>query len=114
MARRIRMLGVGCLAGWLLLMAGGVRAEEPVLRLTIREHRFEPAELAVPAGVKFKLLVRNADSTAEEFESYSLNREKVIPGNTEAAFYIGPLEPGRYDFFGEFHMDTAKGWLIAR
>ncbi|MBS1212066.1 MAG: hypothetical protein H6R26_682 [Proteobacteria bacterium] len=81
--------------------------------LTIKEHRFDPAEVRVPANQKVKLLVQNLDATAEEFESHALNREKVIPGNSKATLYIGPLSPGRYSFFGEFHEQTAKGTVIA-
>jgi hypothetical protein len=55
----------------------------------------------------------NSDDTPEEFESNSLKVEKVIPGGSKATVRIGPLKPGRYDFFGEFHEDTAKGVVIA-
>jgi len=82
-------------------------------RLTIRDHRFEPAELRVPAGKKIKLIIDNQDGSAEEFESHELNREKVIPPKSKASVFIGPLSPGRYPFIGEFHSDTAKGVLIA-
>jgi plastocyanin len=82
-------------------------------RLTIREHRFEPAELRVPAGKKIKLVIDNQDQSAEEFESHELNREKVIPPKSKAAVFIGPLSPGRYSFMGEFHSDTAQGVVIA-
>ena len=88
-------------------------AETPIYELTIKDHQFSPAELQIPAGTKIKLLVKNMDTTPEEFESYELNREKVIPGNSEATVYIGPLDPGTYGFFGEFNMDTAKGKIIA-
>lgn len=88
-------------------------AEPPEVALAIREHRFVPAELKVPAGVKVKLVVRNEDATAEEFESHELNREKVIAPKSQAVIYVGPLKPGRYPFFGEFHEKTAQGVLIA-
>jgi plastocyanin len=81
--------------------------------LTIKEHRFEPAELKVPAGKKIKLIIDNQDASAEEFESHELNREKVIPGNSRASVFIGPLKPGKYPFYGEFHESTAKGVVIA-
>ena len=81
--------------------------------LTISGHRFVPAELKVPAGRKIKLTVVNTDSSAEEFESYELNREKVVAGNGRIVVFVGPLRPGRYPFFGEFNMNTAKGALIA-
>jgi len=40
-----------------------------------------------------------------------LNREKIIPGNSEALIFIGPLDAGDYAFFGEFHEKTAQGTL---
>lgn len=99
-----------CLAVW----AAAVQAAEmPAFELTIREHRFEPETLHVPAGTRFKLVIRNADPTAEEFESYELNREQVIQGDGEETVYIGPLKAGTYPFVGEFHEDTAKGQIIA-
>lgn len=82
--------------------------------LVIQGHRFQPAELVVPAGRKIKLTVVNRDATAEEFESYELNREKVVAGGSSIVVYIGPLRPGTYPFFGEFHMETAKGKIIAK
>lgn len=87
-------------------------ADNEVL-LTIRDHRFEPAEIRVPAGQKIKLVVHNQDATAEEFESHELNREKVIAPGARANIYVGPLAPGRYPFFGEFNEKTARGAIVA-
>ena len=104
-------------AGWTtaLLCLGTVpaQAQVPELTLVIRNHRFEPTELKVPANQRVKLIVHNQDSTPEEFESHSLNREKVIPGGAKATIFIGPLKPGRYTFFGEFNEATAKGAVVA-
>ncbi|TAK91744.1 MAG: cupredoxin domain-containing protein [Burkholderiaceae bacterium] len=100
----------------LLLLAFPVMAlaADPVeVNLAIRDHRFDPAELHVPAGQKIRLIVENKDSTPEEFESHELNREKVIPGNTKSPLYIGPLQPGRYHFFGDFNPKTAQGDIVA-
>lgn len=82
-------------------------------KLSIKEHRFTPSEIRVPANRKVKLLVSNEDATPEEFESHALNREKVIPGGSTATIFIGPLRPGRYPFEGEFNSATAKGAVIA-
>lgn len=82
--------------------------------ISIKDHRFIPAELTVPAGKKIKLLVKNLDATPEEFESYTLNREKIIRGKGSAVIYIGPLKAGSYKFFGEFNQDTAQGVIIAK
>jgi plastocyanin len=91
-----------------------VSAEDKVFNLVIKNHKFEPAEITVPAGVKIQLNVKNLDSTAEEFESYELNQEKVISGGQEVSLHIEPLKPGSYPFVGEFNEDTAKGVLIAK
>ncbi len=88
-------------------------AEEPY-KLVIKDHRFIPDSLEVPAGKRVKIAVHNQDSTAEEFESYELNREKIISGNSVGMVFIGPLEPGSYPFFGEFHPNTAQGKIIVK
>lgn len=98
----------------LVLVGTAAAADIPEFTLTIKDHRFEPAELVVPAGRKVKLKVVNSDPTPEEFESHELNREKVIPGNSTGTVFVGPLEAGTYPFFGEFNMKTAQGKLIAR
>jgi hypothetical protein len=90
-----------------------VRAEQAPLELLIRNHRFEPAELRVPANTKVKVIVKNLDPTPEEFESYELKREKIIPGGASVPLFIGPLAPGSYPFFGEFNQATAQGRVIA-
>ena len=100
-----------CLA--LLLLAAGARAAVPEFTLEIRDHLFYPATLVVPANTKIKLLVVNRDPTPEEFESYELNREKVIMGGARAIIFIGPLAPGDYPFFGEFNPKTAQGVIRA-
>jgi plastocyanin len=82
--------------------------------LAIQDHRFQPETLIVPAGTKIKLTIENRDATAEEFESHALGREKVIPGKSSAVIYIGPLQPGKYPFVGEFNEKTAKGVIVAQ
>jgi heme/copper-type cytochrome/quinol oxidase subunit 2 len=88
-------------------------ADPAEFTIVIREHRFEPAELKVPANTKIKLIIQNEDDSAEEFESHELNREKIVAPKSSITVWVGPLEPGEYPFFGEFHMDTALGKLIA-
>jgi hypothetical protein len=83
-------------------------------KLVINDHRFQPSEITIPSGAKIKLTVENQDATPEEFDSFSLNREKVIAGRSTATIYIGPLAPGRYPFAGEFHSATAQGVIIAQ
>ncbi len=89
-------------------------AQDLTVLLTIKDHRFEPAELEVPAGKRIKLIVKNLDSSAEEFESLDLRREKIVAGGSEIFVFIGPLKPGVYEFFGDFHPDTARGHITAK
>lgn len=98
----------------LVQIALTARADRPLVELEIRNHLFHPSELVVPANVKVKLVVYNRDPTPEEFESYELNREKVIMGGQKAVIFIGPLAPGEYPFFGEFNPRTAQGKVIAQ
>jgi hypothetical protein len=86
-------------------------AEIPEFTIEIRDHLFFPSTLDVPANTKIKLIVVNKDTTPEEFESYELNREKVIMGGARATIFIGPLKPGEYPFFGEFNPKTAQGLI---
>jgi hypothetical protein len=88
-------------------------AAAPEFEIEIRNHLFQPDTLVIPANTKIKLIVYNRDSTPEEFESFELNREKVILGGRKAIIFIGPLAPGEYPFFGEFNPQTALGTIIA-
>jgi len=93
-------------------LAPAMAAEVPEVRLVIKDHKFDPAELKIPAGQKIKLIIENKDATPEEFESYELNREKIVAGNATITVFVGPLDKGRYPFFGEFHQESAQGALI--
>ncbi len=97
-----------------LLLAAPARAADAEFKLVIENHKFEPAEVVVPAGTKVKLAVENRDATPEEFESHALNREKVIAGKSTATIFIGPLSPGRYAFVGEYNEKTAQGAIVAQ
>lgn len=95
------------------LMLNTVAATE-IQQITIKNHQFYPSEITIPANTRVKLAISNQDSTAEEFESHSLHREKIIPGGAMRTIYIGPLEAGTYEFFGEFNPKTAQGRVIVK
>jgi plastocyanin len=97
-----------------LLVGGTVQAADYDAKLVIRDHKFDPAELSVPAGTKIKLLIENQDATPEEFESNELNREKIVVGKGTITIFLGPLDAGRYPFFGDFHQETAQGVLVVK
>ncbi len=89
-------------------------ADEPVmLSLTIRDHQFEPAEVNAPAGKPIVFTIRNLGAIASEFESGVLHVEKVIPPGGQAVVHVRPLEPGRYNFFDDFHRQT-QGFLVVQ
>jgi len=87
----------------LLALAPAFGAQPPGYTLAIHDHAFAPATLTVPAGVRIRLEVRNTRRLPSEFESFDLNREKVIPGGTTLSIWIGPLTPGKYKFFDDFN-----------
>jgi hypothetical protein len=89
------------------------RAEAVSVEIVLKDHKFEPAEVKVPANTEIKLTVRNEDATPEEFESHALGIEKVIAGKTSGTVRIKPLKPGQHKFVGEYNEDTAKGVVIA-
>lgn len=96
------------------MLFGSVQAATPEVEIVIKDHLFFPSVVEVPAGQKIRLRIINQDPTPEEFESYELNREKVIAGNRETVVFIGPLTPGEYPFFGEFNPRTAQGKVVAQ
>jgi plastocyanin len=81
--------------------------------ITVKEGVFAPAETTIPAGQKIKVTVKNIGVTPAEFESYDLNREKIIPAKSEVIVFIGPLEKGTYTYFDDFHQNTPKGSIKA-
>ncbi|QTL37651.1 cupredoxin domain-containing protein [Pseudoalteromonas viridis] len=82
--------------------------------IVLKNHLFSPQSIVVPARQKIRLVIENQDPAAEEFDSFDLNREKVLFPGRKSVIYIGPLEPGEYSFFGEFSPNTARGVVIAR
>lgn len=93
------------------LPVGSAVADDEIV-ITIKDHRFTPTEVKVPADKRVVITVVNDDPTPEEFESKALKVEKVIAGKSKATVRIGPLKPGRYNFFGEFNEATAQGWVV--
>jgi plastocyanin len=111
-----------CLAGLVVALAAPAFSgdaltptnEQGQIEVVLKDHRFTPAEIHVAAGKRSQLLIKNQDSTADEFDSTSLRVEKVIGGGSEGVVRLHELEPGRYPFMGEFHSDTAQGVVIAQ
>jgi hypothetical protein len=102
---------------WLAALALGValpaHANDGDIVITIKDGKFVPTEVPVPAGKKLKVIVRNQDATTSEFESTDFHREKVVQGNDEITVFVGPLDAGSYEFFDDFHPDN-RGHLVAK
>jgi len=108
--KRIAMLGTGLL---LVLAVPACGKESGPIPLRLKDHKFTPAEIHVPANQPNVIRLTNDDDTADEFDSSSLKVEKVVPGHSTGDVRLRPLAPGRYPFMGEFHAETAQGVVIA-
>jgi plastocyanin len=95
-------------------IGANAEAQESTYALVIKDHKFQPTEIEIPAGQKIALTVKNDDPTPEEFESTELRREKVVAGGEQITVYIGPLKPGKYEFFGDFNPKTARGRIVVK
>ncbi len=98
--------------GLAVVLAAPAGAQQAQVRLTIKDHKFEPAEPHAPANQPLTIIVKNLDSTASEFESKTLRVEKVVTGGGEITMQIRPLNPGRYHFYDDFHQSTTNGDLV--
>jgi Cupredoxin-like domain len=92
---------------------GAVFADEPAVTIAIRDHKFVPSEVQIRANAKVELIIRNEQTTPAEFESTALHREKVVPPGSAASIFVGPLKPGRYEFFDDFNTAT-RGVLVVQ
>ncbi len=94
-------------------LAGAIHAQETTVSISIKDHRFQPAQIHAPANVPIVLKVKNLDPTPMEFESVSLRVEKVVTGNSEGTIRLRPLSPGSYNFFDDFNQQ-ANGLLVVK
>jgi plastocyanin len=89
------------------------QADDPSFSIVLKDNQFVPGEVQIPAGVKVKLVVSNENSTPAEFESTQLHREKIVRPGQEVMVFVGPLNPGSYEFFDDFHPET-RGHLVVK
>lgn len=105
-----------CLAvlGLVIAPCLSLARDKETFSVTIKDHLFDPSELTIPANKKVKLVINNEDPTEEEFESFDLNREKIVSGHGKIIVFIGPLKAGIYEYFGDFHKRSARGKIIVK
>jgi hypothetical protein len=96
------------------MAAGAAAAELPTYSVVVRDGRIEPGTLAVPAGVRLRLAVRNGGTGPCEFENLALRVEKVLAPGAASTLVLPPLRPGTYLFVDEFHPDGVPLTLIAK
>ena len=74
----------------LVVVAGAALAQQAVsIGISVKNHRFQPAEISAPANVPIVLRVKNLDPTPMEFESVSLRVEKVVLATARASCACG-------------------------
>ena len=102
------------IAGALIVAGPPARSQQTAtISVTVKNHRFQPAELHAPANVPIVLKVKNLDPAPMEFESVSLRVEKVVTPNSEGIIRLRPLAPGSYNFFDDFNQE-ANGVLVVK
>ncbi len=108
-AKFVGALGFAC-----ALLAGPALADETLIQVTLKDHKFTPAEVEAPAGKPLTIEVSNQDTAAAEFESKELRVEKVTPAGGKATVKVRALKPGRYRFYDDYHESTATGYLVVK
>ena len=101
------------LATTLLGPVTALRAEQAAVKISVKDHHFQPAQVYAPANQPLVITVKNLDTAAMEFESVSLRVEKVIAAGSEGVVHVRALAPGSYEFFDDFHQET-RGSLVVR
>lgn len=110
--RGCRRLGPSlAIAAALMLPAGTTHADAVKLSITIKDQKFDPAELHAPAGQAVEIEIKNLNPIVSEFESADLHFEKIVPAGGQGVVYVRPLQPGRYNFYDDFHHAT-QGYLV--
>jgi hypothetical protein len=98
----------------IVLLPAGARGDDTVIELRFENGHFTPQTIVVPANQSLTLRITNASKEPIEFESFKLNREKVVgPGET-VVVRLPALRPGSYDFYDDFHQDVPAGSIIAK
>lgn len=83
-------------------------------KLEIKDGKFFPNDIIVPAKKKIKITIYNIGKTAAEFESTELRKEKVLAPGAKSFIVIAPLRAGKYKFFDDFHLNMPIGFIIAQ
>ncbi len=109
----MKRLSIYSTAAIVIALSTAARADDPVaIELTLKNHKFEPAEIKAPAGKPIAIILKNEDDAVEEFDSTALRSEKIVAKGATVTIKLKPLAAGRYPFKGEYHEATAQGILV--
>lgn len=97
-----------------LMLPSIAHAQLPTYELSISDGHFTPPLLEVPAGQRFKIVLKNVGQGPAEFESTPLRVEKVLSPGVTTFVVIHPLRPGHYPFFDEFNPKLPEGGILAK
>ena len=113
LARIVRQLLPSLLVAAMLLLGGRRRARGR------HGHAFDHDQgspvrsrrVARAAGQADRHPRQESQYIVSEFESSDLHFEKIVPVGSEGVVYVRPLQPGRYNFYDDFHHET-QGFLV--
>jgi hypothetical protein len=99
-----------------LLATLSAQPDEPAKPVEIRleHHRFTPQAVTLPANRPLQIKIINLSAERIEFESFSLNRERVVEPGKSVTIHLPALRPGNYDFRDDFHDDVPAGIITAK
>lgn len=114
MINRLKYAAVLAAALFVLPIGNQAFAADTTYALTLKDHKFSPPELTIPADTKVKISLKNLDKETAEFISDDFKGGKVVAGGKEVSFFIGPLKAGVYEFHDEYHEAQSKTRLTVK
>ena len=96
------------------LAAVALAQELPVFEIVMKDGRFSPERLEVPAGKRLKLVLKNEGRGPAEFENLSMRVEKVLAPGVTSFVVLHGLKPGEYRFVDEFRPEGGSLTLVAK
>ncbi len=112
----MKLRTVQAIAGLALLLSTPMvfSAELLTFQLEMKDGNLNPARIEVPAGQRVKIEIHNVGTSASEFESLELRKEKVLAPGAKSFVVIAPLRQGEYKFFDDFHLNMPAGVIVAK
>jgi hypothetical protein len=85
---------------------------QEVVEIIIKDHKFSPTEIHVPAHQATTINIKNQDPLAEEFDSTTLKIDKVIGGAAKGRCVYGPLSRAVILLWVSIIPIPPKEWLL--